>query len=182
MRYIVSAALGLLINTFVVLLPGLFIPAGAADNLRVIGELYNDPCTLRPENKDIVVDFRDVSLPDLYDGIEVKRSFTLILSECDISELKRFKIKFSGTADPKQISYLALDASSEAAGFSLGIKTDSFPLIPVNNFSDAINLASNGENKITFIAFLKTDPDAVANKAIKYGAFNATAFMTIDYF
>ncbi|WP_247715325.1 fimbrial protein [Morganella morganii] len=71
-----------------------FIPAGhAADNLRVIGELYNDPCTLLPENKDLVVDFSDVSLPDLYEGVEVRKSFSLILSDCDITDMNRFKIK-----------------------------------------------------------------------------------------
>ncbi|XKB80323.1 fimbrial protein [Morganella morganii] len=75
-----------------------FIPAGhAADNLRVIGELYNDPCTLLPENKDLVVDFSDVSLPDLYEGVEVRKSFSLILSDCDITDMNRFKIKFTET-------------------------------------------------------------------------------------
>ena len=137
-----------------------FIPAGhAADNLRVIGELYNDPCTLLPENKDLVVDFSDVSLPDLYEGVEVRKSFSLILSDCDITDMNRFKIKFTGTGTPDMPSYLALDPSSDAGGFSIGVR-----------------------NKIRFTAFLQVDPKAKADKTIKYGAFNSTAFLTIDYF
>ncbi|MEM8060427.1 MULTISPECIES: fimbrial protein [Morganella] len=160
-----------------------FIPAGhAADNLRVIGELFNDPCTLLPENKDLLVDFSDVSLPDLYEGIEVRKSFSLILSDCDITDMNRFKIKFTGTAPPDMPSYLALDPSSDAGGFSVGIRTDNISLIPLNQFSNAITIAGNGENTIRFTAFLQVDPKAKAGKTIKYGAFNATAFLTIDYF
>ncbi|MBT0521000.1 fimbrial protein [Morganella morganii] len=160
-----------------------FIPAGhAADNLRVIGELFNDPCTLLPENKDLVVDFSDVSLPDLYNGIEVQKSFALILSDCDITDMNRFKIKFTGTGTPDMPSYLALDPSSDAGGFSVGIRTDNISLIPLNQFSNTITIAGNGENTIRFTAFLQVDPKAKAGKTIKYGAFNATAFLTIDYF
>ncbi len=136
-----------------------FIPAGhAADNLRVIGELYNDPCTLLPENKDLVVDFSDVSLPDLYEGVEVRKSFSLILSDCDITDMNRFKIKFTGT--PDMPSYLALDPSSDAGGFAIGVRTDNIPLIPLNQFSNTITIAGNGENNIRFTAFLQVDPKA----------------------
>ncbi|WP_350820509.1 fimbrial protein [Morganella morganii] len=131
-----------------------FIPAGhAADNLRVIGELYNDPCTLLPENKDLVVDFSDVSLPDLYEGVEVRKSFSLILSDCDITDMNRFKIKFTGTGTPDMPSYLALDPSSDAGGFAIGVRTDNIPLIPLNQFSNAITIAGNGENNIRFYRF-----------------------------
>ncbi len=78
-----------------------FIPVShAADNLRVTGELFNDPCTLLPENKDMLVDFSDVSLPDLYEGVEVHKSFSLILSDCDTTDMNRFKVKFTGTGTP----------------------------------------------------------------------------------
>lgn len=160
-----------------------FIPAGhAADNLRVIGELYNDPCTLLPENKDLVVDFSDVSLPDLYEGVEVRKSFSLILSDCDITDMNRFKIKFTGTGPPDMPSYLALDPSSDAGGFAIGVRTDNIPLLPLNQFSNTITIAGNGENNIRFTAFLQVDPKAKTGKTIKYGAFNSTAFLTIDYF
>ncbi|MEG0280237.1 MAG: fimbrial protein [Morganella sp. (in: enterobacteria)] len=177
-----SALCTLIMSTAITFSAG-FIPAvNAADNLRVTGELYNDPCTLLPENKELLVDFSDVSLPDLYDGIEVSKSFSLVLSECDISDMNRFKIKFTGTPAAEQKEYLALDAASDAGGFAIGIKTESASVIPLNQFSDAINIAGNGENKIRFIAFLKVAPNALADKTIKYGAFNATAFLTIDYF
>lgn len=160
-----------------------FIPAGhAADNLRVTGELYNDPCTLLPENKDLVVDFSDVSLPDLYEGVEVRKSFSLILSDCDITDMNRFKIKFTGNGTPDMPSYLALDPSSDAGGFAIGVRTDNIPLIPLNQFSNTITIAGNGENNIRFTAFLQVDPKAKTGKTIKYGAFNSTAFLTIDYF
>lgn len=177
-----SALCTLIISTAISFSAG-FIPCvNAADNLRVTGELYNDPCTLLPENKELLVDFSDVSLPDLYDGNEVSKSFSLVLSECDISDMNRFKIKFTGTTAAELKEYLALDASSDAGGFAIGIKTESASVIPLNQFSNAINIAGNGENKIRFIAFLKVAPKALADKTIKYGAFNATAFLTIDYF
>ncbi|HCM62792.1 MAG TPA: type 1 fimbrial protein [Morganella sp. (in: Bacteria)] len=182
MKFRPPALCALIMSTALSFSAGFIPAANATDNLRVTGELYNDPCTLLPENKELLVDFSDVSLPDLYDGIEVSKSFSLILSECDISDLNRFKIKFTGTASVDMKEYLALDASSDADGFAIGIKTESASVIPLNQFSNAINIAGNGENKIRFIAFLKVAPKALTNKTIEYGAFNATAFLTIDYF
>lgn len=79
-------------------------------------------------------------------------------------------------------SYLALDPSSDAGGFAIGVRIDNIPLIPLNQFSNTITIAGNGENNIRFTAFLQVDPKAKTGKTIKYGAFNSTAFLTIDYF
>ena len=52
-------------------------------------------------------------------------------------------------------SYLALDPSSDAGGFAIGVRTDNIPLIPLNQFSNAITIAGNGENNIRFTAFCR---------------------------
>ncbi|WP_042846035.1 fimbrial protein [Providencia rettgeri] len=151
------------------------------DNLHFYGSLVQEPCVVLPENSSIDVDFRTIADKDLYAyGRSRSETFSLILSECDTSLGNSFSISFLGGQHDSLPGFLALSANSDASGFGIGIEDKSGGLLPIGDKMQKILLV-DGSNTITFRAYLKAEPEAISNKSIKRGGFNALATFKIDY-
>ncbi|MEY0891466.1 fimbrial protein, partial [Providencia rettgeri] len=93
------------------------------DNLHFHGILVEEPCIIKPGDESVRLDFGNVPDKNLYAyGRTVSEAFTINLSECDTSVGKSVNVTFSGTANMALPGYLALQSSSNASGFAIGIE------------------------------------------------------------
>ncbi|MCW2257493.1 type 1 fimbria pilin [Providencia alcalifaciens] len=151
------------------------------DNLHFHGILVEEPCTIKPGDESVRLDFGNVPDKNLYAyGRTVSEAFTINLSECDTSIGKSVNVTFFGTANLALPGYLALQNSSSANGFAIGIEDIDGTFLPVNIQSNKLSL-QNGTTALKFKAYLKGEPDAISNREIKRGPFNAIATFKLDY-
>ena len=147
------------------------------------GTLVKDPCTLSigeaGENK--VVDFGTIVDKYLYaNGQSQAQTFTILLQDCDTSLGNTVSFIFKGNEDTDQPGLLALDDSSVAKGVAIGIANTAGTPLPLNENSEESSL-NDGDNQITFQAYVKASPAAIANNAITQGDFSATATFEMAY-
>ena len=153
----------------------------AADNLSFKGNLVAEPCTLRPGDDDLSLDMKEVSPRELYANTRTAgRAFQIHLEACDSSIADSVTTTFSGTPNTALPGLLALDGGSVAKGIALGLETPSDVPLPLNVTSDKQAL-NDGANIIEFKAYVRAEPQAIADKSIKAGAFTATSTFTLDY-
>ena len=156
-------------------------PARAADNMVFHGALVAEPCTLRPGDEDISLDFGPVIDKYLYSyGRTQTKRFELVLQECDISLGNTVKVTFSGTGSTALPGLLALNDVSQASGIALGIETGDGKPVPLNKAAPPY-LLSRGGNVLQFQAYIQGEPQAIAQKKINPGAFSAVATFAIEY-
>lgn len=165
-------------------LSGLFmasLPAQAdSDTLLLIitAEVVSQPCSLRPGDETIQVDFGGiVNKALLRDQRTPSKAFQLHLEECDPAIAGSVKVTFAGQGAAENSSLLALAGDSAAKGIAIGLEQGGQPL-PLNQASRAQVLAS-GSNVLDFGAYVQLLPSGQAS--LTPGAFNATANFTIDY-
>lgn len=155
--------------------------AQAADNLRFTGDLVAEPCTLRPGDDAITVDITDVSIRELYSNTRTPgRAFQIHLEGCNSSIADSVTTTFSGAPNAALPGLLALDGSSVAHGVALGLETPADIPLPLNVTSDTQTL-SDGNNIIEFKAYVRGEPQAIADRSIQAGAFRATSTFTLNY-
>ena len=75
---------------------------------------------------------------------------------------------------------LALDSGSSATGVAIGIETPADRPLPLNTASDEQVLAY-GNNTIALKAYIRGEPQAIANQSIAAGTFRATSTFTLHY-
>lgn len=151
------------------------------DNLHFHGILVEEPCTIKPGDESVRLDFGNVPDKNLYAyGRTVSEAFTINLSECDTSIGKSVNVTFIGTSNLALPGYLALQTSSSSKGFAIGIEDTDGSFLPVNTQSSKLSL-QNGTTALKFKAYLKGEPDAINNREIKRGPFNAIATFKLDY-
>ncbi|WP_118987437.1 fimbrial protein [Photorhabdus sp. CRCIA-P01] len=153
----------------------------AADNMLFHGALVKEPCTIKPGDEDIQLDFAAISEKYLYlHGRTNSESFLLRLSGCDMSVGKSIKLTFSGMENPQLPGLLALSAGSQAAGIAIGIETVEGKRLSLNKAGDAYPL-KEGENLIVLQAYVQAEPTALANQTITRGTFHAIATFNLNY-
>ncbi|UNH30462.1 fimbrial protein [Moellerella wisconsensis] len=154
-----------------------------AENLKIHGSLINSPCKLLPGDDDINVIFNNFILKELYENNQgwEKKEFIIVFSECDISVINSFKIKFSGIESPTMKGFLAVDQDNLKQDVAIGIETGEGFFLPINQFSSLIKIAKNGRNDMVFRAYLKPTKKAIDSKKIKKGNFSAKAIFTFAY-
>ena len=136
------------------------------DNLYFHGILVDEPCTIKPGDETVVLDFGNIPDKNLY---AYKRTpsklFQLRLSECDLSIGKSVKITFKGEENQAMAGegFLAISPGSQASGIAVGLESE------------------NGNTILNFYAFIQGEPDAIANKSIKRGPFSAIATFYLNY-
>lgn len=157
------------------------LPALAAENMRLHGALVEEPCILLPGDESVQLDFGTVINKYLYQNQRtLSKPFQLHLADCDTSLGKVVKVRFSGTESLALPGLLALDGSSQAEGVAIGFETpQGQPLLLETATQD--NLLSNGNNIVLIKAYVRGEPDAIANKTIRLGAFSAVATFTLLY-
>ncbi|MTC59815.1 fimbrial protein [Providencia rustigianii] len=160
------------------------MPAQAAqNNMKIKGTLVNAPCVVLPENSKVEVDFGDIRLLDIYEpGFQFpNESFTLVLSDCDLTIAQKLKVKFSGTENLLLPGSLALTGSDLNPGLGIFIElTDGTPM-KINQFSSLMPISKAGKNELQFNSFIKATSDVVNNKQVKVGKISATATFIFEY-
>lgn len=151
------------------------------DNLRIIGNLVEEPCTILPGDENITMDFFDTPEKNFYAyGETPGKEFMIKLADCDISIGKTVEVTFSGTPNLALPGYLALSTSSVASGFAVGLQNADKTPLGIEQKGSKTTL-QNGANQLRFYAYLKGEPDAIANKSIKVGPYSAVATFKLDY-
>lgn len=154
-------------------------PAGVSVMYR--GSLVAEPCTLLPEDENILLDFGTVIDKYLYLNTRThSKPFQLHLIDCDISLGKTVKMTFSGTESLALKGLLALDGSSEAKGVAIGLETQDGQALALNQQSRGHEI-TDGNNTLTLQAYVKGEPEAIKNKAIERGMFTAVATFSLEY-
>ncbi|HIE1345158.1 TPA: fimbrial protein [Serratia marcescens] len=157
--------------------------AAAKPELSVLyrGSLVAEPCTLLPEDEDILLDFGTVIDKYLYLNTRThSKPFQLHLIDCDTSLGKTVKMTFSGTESIALPGLLALDGSSEAKGVAIGLETQDGQALALNQQSRGHEI-SDGNNVITLQAYVRGEPEAITNKSIERGMFTAVATFNLEY-
>ena len=170
-------ALALLVG-MPLLLPGTL---EAADNLSFRGVLVADACTLRPGDEAVELNLRDVSSKYLYlNARTLGMPFQLHLEGCDTTVGSSVTVTFGGNESLVLPGLLALDSGSSATGVAIGIETPADRPLPLNTASDE-QVLSNGNNTIALKAYIRGEPQAIANQSIAAGTFRATSTFTLHY-
>lgn len=148
-------------------------------NLYLHGALVNEPCTLRPGDEAVELKFGMVADKYLYKNQRtLGQPFELHLQACDISQDSTVKVLFSGVESPGLPGFLAL--SGNTRGFAIGLELPDGQAVALNKQSAAWNLRE-GETVISLKAFLHIEPDAVAERSITRGEFEAAMMFTLEY-
>lgn len=151
------------------------------DNLRITGNLVEEPCKILPGEENIVVTFFDTPEKNFYAyGETQSEKFVIKLVECDTTLGKGVEVTFSGTPSLALPGFLALSAGSVASGFAVGLQSADKSPLNIEEKGAKITL-QDGTNQLHFYAYLKGEPDAIANKSIKVGPYSAVATFKLDY-
>ncbi|MFC0228833.1 fimbrial protein [Serratia aquatilis] len=142
------------------------------------GELIDPACSL---GKDRI----SVNLGRVYEQYLYKNQrtpgtlFELSLNNCNITQINKVKIKFDGTRNSALTEYLVVTGST-VRGVAIGLETPAGQALPLG--SSAEYSLQPGDNVIKLNAYIRGEPNALINKAIRPGAFSALATFTLEYF
>ncbi|EMJ4651133.1 fimbrial protein [Serratia marcescens] len=155
--------------------------ACTADNLRFSGALVAEPCVIPPGQETIALNFGSVVDKYLYTNQRTPgMPFEINLAECDLSLGKTVTVTLSGSESAALPGLLALAPGSQAAGIGIGLETPEGKKVPINRPGDKFSLAS-GVNGIRLWAYVRGEPNAIAQKTIVRGTFGGTATFTLEY-
>ena len=169
------------VSVYALLLTGASLGSSAADNMHFSGALVAEPCTLRPGDEDIRLDFDPVIDKYLYTyGRTEGKAFSLVLQDCDISLGKTVKVTFKGAESAALPGLMAPDGGSLAKGIALGIETQEGEPVPLNSRSKGYPL-SKGNTHLQLQVYIRGEPGAIAQKKIGLGTFSAVATFGLEY-
>ncbi|MFT2798243.1 fimbrial protein [Serratia sp. N21D137] len=163
----------------------IFISSGgyAAENLKFSGELVRQPCVLSPGDESIPLDFGEIIDKYLYAHERVKsQTITIHLQNCDTSLAKMIRVSFTGAGNAALPGYLSVSSGGMDSGLAIGLEnaSDGAP-ISINNGTNMDIEINPGTMDIKLNAFVRGEPDAIANKTISRGVFNATLSFSLVY-
>ncbi|EKN4799521.1 fimbrial protein [Yersinia enterocolitica] len=156
------------------------VPVLAADNMRFHGALVAEPCTIRPGDDAISLNFGTVVDKYLYSNQRtLGKQFQIHLVDCDVSLGTTANIIFTGNDSVNLPGLLAVDSSD--MGIAIGLETLAGKPLYLNQSSDDIAL-DTGNNIITLKAYVRGEPDAITQSTIKRGEFSAVATFNLQYY
>nr|WP_249106016.1 fimbrial protein [Serratia marcescens] len=140
----------------------------------------SQPCTIN-DGENIQLDFGTVIDKYLYlNGRTNSKPFQLHLIDCDTSLANTLKMTLSGTESIVLPGLLAPDGSSQARGIAIGLETQDGQSLALNQQGRGQEI-TDGNNTIILQAYIKGEPEAITNKAIKKGMFTAVATFELEY-
>jgi len=155
------------------------LPARAADNMTFRGALVAEPCVIPPGQETVVLNFGSVVDKYLYQNLRSPGvQFEIILAECDLSVGKTVRMTLNGTESLALPGLLA--PSSQAGGIAIGLETPEGQMLPINHSGEKFILA-DGTNGIRLLAYVRGEPEAIANRTIGHGTFSAVATFSLEY-
>lgn len=129
------------------------VPVLAADNMRFHGALVAEPCTIRPGDDAISLNFGTVVDKYLYSNQRtLGKQFQIHLVDCDVSLGTTANIIFTGNDSVNLPGLLAVDSSD--MGIAIGLETLAGKPLYLNQSSDDIAL-DTGNNIITLKAYVR---------------------------
>lgn len=153
----------------------------AADNVHFSGALVAEPCTLPDSDTDIHVDFGSVIIKYLYQYQRTKSQlFTIHLENCDPTIMKTVSVTFEGTADDELTDMLALEPSASAKGIAIGLELNEGTSLAINKASP-FSLLNNGNNSLTFGAYIQAKPTMIAGNRLTPGDFSTISTFMLNY-
>lgn len=153
---------------------------GQVGEIKIRGRLVAEPCTLRPGDELITVDFKEIVDKYLYRNIESPAEyFDIHLDNCDNSLFKNISVIFYGNEKHENDEILETDSGS-VYGIGIGIYNLSGQPVKLNK-KTGVRKFENGTNILGFYARVIADADAVVNKNIGLGVFSATVIFTLVY-
>lgn len=153
----------------------------AGENVHLYGALVAESCVIPPGEEDIALNFGSVLANDLYaNNRTVGQTFSIHLTECDVSISKSVNMTFMGIENAALPGLLAIDSASQASGIAIGLESGQGKPVQINKASDNY-LLQDGSNQIELRAYVRGEPDAIKNKSIKRGPFNAVATFMLAY-
>ncbi|MFJ3120493.1 fimbrial protein [Pseudomonas protegens] len=159
------------------------LPAAATENLFFSGALVAEPCTLMPEDREKAAPHLVATDKELYrSGRTRGEPIVLRLLNCDVGQEEvQIKILFDGASSSADPAYLK-PASGEgmAEGVLIGLETQDGQLLPLHQ-SNPMGRLSNGDNQISFMAYLKAEAGALVARSIKGGNILATLSFILSY-
>lgn len=152
----------------------------ANDNLHFTGTLLTTFC--KPEIKNGMLDevaFPETAAPDLMlRGQSTRVKVIITLTNCTGPSLKNgVRVTFSGIEDTRLPGYLALDGSSTASGFAIGLETTTGTPVALNSPIGTTFMLNAGSNELVLDAWLQT----IVGIAVMPGTFIATTTATFEY-
>ncbi|ECI3617820.1 TPA: fimbrial protein [Salmonella enterica] len=154
------------------------LPA-ATPNVHYSGKLVAGACNLVVDNDTMAtVDFHTIG-SDNFDanGQTTPVPFTLSLKDCKTALANGVVVTFQGVEDSTLPGLLALESSSIANGFAIGIETaDQHPLI-INASQGTEFMLAEGNTIINLQAWLQK----TSGENIMPGEFNASAMVNFEY-
>ena len=153
------------------------IPYG--DNVHLSGTLVAEPCTLRPGDENIRVDFGGIVDKYLYiNGRSPSQAFQLHLQGCDLSIGKQLSVSFSGNESSVLPGLLAVQQTN--SGIAVGIEDAAGKAIALNSGSKEVTL-EKGDMTLKFAAWIQGEPQAIKEHTIARGEFSTVATFRLDY-
>jgi len=162
--------------------PSLFCAqAQPAENVVFRGALVNAPCTLRPGDEAVELNFGTLVNKYLYTNTRTpSQPFSLHLDDCDTAVATGVKLTFIGIESSPLPGLLALDPSSVARGVAVGMETGAGQALPLNAQGSTTPL-TQGSMAIPLQAYVQAEPAAKANQGIVEGPFTATVTFALEY-
>lgn len=143
------------------------------------GKVVAQGCNIVPSSKNIAVDFGEISARTLYAEVKsLPQAFAIELQGCSTAVFNSITVTFSGTANPNMNDRLAVTGS--ASGIGIGFEESDGTAISLNTPTTAVAISS-AAMQLDFKAFVEGEPDALSNKTLQTGEFQATANYTLNY-
>ncbi len=166
------------------LLAGGWHPAEALENnVKVTGNLVNEPCTLDPASASISLDFKGLVSKYFYRTARTPgQVFHIVLKDCDTSLGKSATVTFIGTESQALPGLLTAD-SGDSRGLAFGIEmatANGIVPVPLNKPSPVFAL-SKGTLDLMLQGYVQAEPAAIQNRTLTPGPFTATAIFQIAY-
>lgn len=152
-------------------------------DLNFKGTVVAQGCSIVPSSQSVAVDFGEISTRTLYmQGKSQLKSFVIELQDCSTAVFNTVSVTFNGQENVNMIDRLAITpvASSTVSGIGIGFEESDGTPISLESPTTAVAL-SESTMQLSFNAFVEGEQDALNNKTLQAGAFQATAYYTLNY-
>ncbi|ECG8590972.1 fimbrial protein SteF [Salmonella enterica subsp. salamae] len=148
-------------------------------NVHYSGQLIAGACDLEVNGDTIAtVDFHTVSSGSFAaNGQSAHIPFTLSLKNCHTALATGVLVTFSGTEDSTLPGLLALEPSSEAGGFAIGVETAAQQRLDINAAQGTAFMLTEGVTTINLQAWLQK----YAGEDVTPGEFLGSATVSFEY-
>lgn len=156
-----------------------YTPLFASDNVHYSGELVAGACELVVDGDTMAtVSFHSIGNGSFdANGQSVRVPFNLSLKNCHSALASGVLVTFSGTEDSTLPGLLALEATSTASGFAIGVETTDQKPLAINATQGATFTLTEGLTTIRLQAWLQKHP----TEDIAPGEFTGTATVSFEY-